>query len=316
MRSERPLALTTLAVAALAAAAAGAGCATSLSTMQPYQTLKPGGMHFGMGYSVNAPVSTSVRSVEAAVELASAATRHSRWDGMVLRDDGIDTVSRKTWAKVAAGAMAVLLNTPGLENEYMFRLGVVKDVDVGFRWAWSTARLDGKFQLYRYKPSRRFDVGLSLDVGAGYHFFDGLVFDVLDYMNIDKFRRFDAEASLIAGMSWGTYDAFQIWFGPKIMQSFYAVDGNLAGLCEPTKEVCTPDDYRLVDANDTNGRMGLYGGFFGFAVGYRWIWFVGEITAMWMVARHHLLPGILPEPTDLGGLVVFPSWGFMGRFEL
>ena len=173
------------------ALAASSGCATSLSTMQPYQTLKPGGMHFSMGNSVNLPISASIRSLKGAFELGDRLVSGPRREGGVVRYNGIRSVTAAEWAAVGAGAMAVLLSTPGYNSEYMFRLGLIEDVDVGFRWAWSTARLDGKVQLYRYKPSRRFDMGLSLDLGLGYHFFDGWVFDILEWLQIDEFRRFD-----------------------------------------------------------------------------------------------------------------------------
>jgi len=300
-------------VLALAALLAG-GCATSLSTMQPYETLRPGAVHFSTGYSINAPVSQSVRSIKSAIALGRHLSAETSREGGVVHPGGARGVPPSEWAEVGAAAMAVALSTPGYNNEYMGRIGVIEDVDVGIRWAWSTLRLDGKVQLYRYKPSRRFDMGLSLDVGAGYHFFDGAVFDVLSYLNIDEFRRFDAEASLIAGMSWGTYDSFQIWFGPKMMLSAYHVDGSLGSFCAPKDIVCA-DQFRLVDPDDTNGGMGLYGGFVGAAVGYRWVWFMVEMTGMWMVAKHHILPGLTPEKTDLGGLVLFPSAGFMVRFE-
>ena len=61
-------------------------------------------------------------------------------------------------------------------------------------------------------------------MGLGYHIFGGLLFDVLEYLQIDDFNRYDVAIPLIFGrriQEWGRF-----WIGPKYDVAFVHIDAN------------------------------------------------------------------------------------------
>ena len=61
--------------------------------------------------------------------------------------------------------------------------------------------------------------------------------------------------------------------------------------------------------NETSGSIHHLGAFGGAAFGYKFIFAYAELTAAYMIAK----PEILGRETDLGGLVIVPSFGLMLR---
>src|SRR5690606_13046235 len=88
------------------------------------------------------------------------------------------------------------------------------------------------------------------------------------------------------------HTAVQYWFGPKYMFSSYDFKSNLGGLI------------------DEAGNMHFLGGTAGIALGYKSFWFVSEVTALNLFSREE----VLGEEQNLGGLLVYPAFGFMTRF--
>jgi len=105
-------------VAALLAAMTTGGCATTLATLQPYETLKPGDFHAAAGMAVQIPVSQAIRSIRSSVEVGSDILEHGPGE----------PVTPEEWATIATSSFGLLLSAPYFDNEYAFRYGVVKNI--------------------------------------------------------------------------------------------------------------------------------------------------------------------------------------------
>lgn len=254
------------------------GCATTLSTMQPADTLPAGGWHAGAGMNAIVPVTRVADALDAASQLedrVAADPNHEPTDEE--RRDYLDA------------ALGLALGAPGVTYDLMLRHGFADRFDAGIRWTTTGLHVDGKLQFLRH-PS---GWNGSISVGYVHHFFDGLLFDVLELIEIDDFSRWDIEVPVLFGRSigdWGT-----VWGGPKYVFARYSLDAAIM-------------DAGGVESSD--GSIHYIGGFAGFAAGYRWVRVFTELTVMNMFAE----PVILGEPTDIGGVIVVPSAGLMVRW--
>lgn len=263
--------------AGVLAALLAAGCATTISTMQPADTLPPGGWHVGGGLNVNVPATGVVRALDAAISLEEK-----------LRDDPSYEPTEAEERRYLDAALGLALNPPGVTQEVMVRYGLLDRVDAGLRWSTTGIHVDGKLQFLR---GGGWDG--SIAVGYVHHLFDGIVFDALELLRIDDFSRKDVEVPVIFGRrlgSWGT-----LWGGPKLVLGWYHLDAALA-----EAEV----------AGSTDGTLRYLGGFAGFGAGYRAFRGFVELTVMHLSAR----PVVLGQKVDLGGVVVMPSVGVMVRW--
>lgn len=270
--------LNTLLVAASLVVLGTAGCTTALSTMQPADTLKPGQWHAGAGQNLSVPVSRIVDAVDAAATIADK----------YASDTNYEPTEEEQRAYLRA-VVGLALNAPGVNSDFMLRYGLADKFDAGLRWTTTGVHVDGKFQFLDDESG--WDGSLSL--GISHHFFDGFVFDVLEYLKIDDFKRTNFEIPMIFGKKISDFGYF--WGGPKYILSKYSVDAklkNVAGL------------------QSSDGTIHYFGAFAGAGVGYKKVYLFAELTVMNMVAR----PIILDEETDLGGIVIMPSVGAMARW--
>ena len=77
----------------------------------------------------------------------------------------------------------------------MVRYGLADKFDAGLRWTTTGIHADGKYQFLDHASG--WDGAISL--GVSHHFFDGFVFDVLEFLKIEDFSRNDIEIPLIFG---------------------------------------------------------------------------------------------------------------------
>lgn len=253
-------------------------CATTVSTVQPADTLPKGDFHASAGMNVEIPITRVVDSLSAAADVSDK----------YLGDPGYEPTQEEQRALLDA-TIGLALNAPGGGNDFMFRYGVVEHLDVGARWSTSAAHLDAKWQFL--DSTSGWDGAVSL--GVAQHIFSGIIFDVLEVLELDDFSRTDVEIPVIFGKRFSHWARF--WGGPKLILSRYSVDADIRN---------------VVEVQELDGWVYYYGGFAGGSVGYRNIQLYGELTMMSMVAS----PVILGEEVDIGGLIVSPSFGIMARW--
>jgi hypothetical protein len=261
----------------LALLAALPACSTALSTMQPADTLPPGDWHIGGGVSVDLPVTRIGAALDQAYTVGDKYRQNSEY-----------RPSAEEQRQVFDAAVGLALNAPGVTYDLMVRYGVYDRIDLGVRWTTTGLHFDAKFQFLR-------DAGWdgSISVGYGWHFFDSIIFGVLDFLRIADYSRHDLEVPVIFGRRFGRWG--YVWGGPKYVMARYSIASFLPNVTEPFA---------------SSGFIHYIGGFAGFAAGYRWVFVFAELTVMDMIAK----PVILGQPTDIGGAIVVPSLGVMARF--
>lgn len=286
-----------LPMAALPLALAASGCATTLSTLQPAEPMKPGHVQANAAMNVNVPASRIVDAVDVAEDLASR----------YARDPGYVPTTEEQRRALAAG-VGLGLSSPGPNQDFMLRVGLFRNFDAGLRWSGLAAHVDGKYRFMGGDPppkdgeARSFtdelgpekDGGLqgSISIGLSKTLYSGFVFDALDYLQIGDYSRYNLEVPVIFGTALKDYG--HVWFGPKYVLSRYSVDASLRNVGV---------------VPETSGTIHHLGAFGGVAVGYKVVFFVAELTVMKMFAE----PTVFGQPTDLGGIVVVPAGGLMLR---
>ncbi len=246
--------------------------------MQPADTLKPGRFHVGVGSNLSIPASRIVDAIDTSTTLADK-----------YADDPNYSPSEQEQRDYTASLVGLILNAPGINSDFMVRYGLIDKLDAGLRWTSTGVHGDAKYQFLDHASGWQGAISL----GVSHHFFDGTVFDVLEYLHIDDFSRNDIEVPLIFGKRFGSWG--YLWGGPKYVFAKYSVDAtidNVAGL------------------QSSDDSIHYYGAYSGFGLGYKSIYAFAELTVMNMVAK----PVILGEKTDLGGIIVMPAFGLMARW--
>ncbi len=264
-------------IIALAALTSLCACTTAMTTIQPAQTLAPRAMHVSVGLDVNVPVTRVVEALDAAADIAE---NYAANPGYVPPED-----EQRRYLDALIG---LALNAPGVMNDFMFRYGFGDRIDGGLRYTGTAVHVDAK---YRFLERNGWHGSASL--GYTHHLFKGLIFDALEYIHVDDFSRRDFSMPIIFGRRLADYG--YLWLGPKYVFSRVGIDSTLQNV----------DDSLALRAP-----IHHFGGFVGVALGYRVLYVYAEVTALQMFAE----PVILREATDIGGLVIQPAFGVMGRF--
>lgn len=290
--ASRTIALSFAGLAALAST----GCSTTLSTLQPAEPMRPGHVQAQAAMNVNVPAS---RIVDAVDVVATLGDRYA--------SDPSYRPSAEEQRQALAAGVGLGLSSPGVNPDFMLRMGVVKNLDVGLRWSGLAAHADGKYRFLATKepteeeekaeagkigngPDRGFQGAVSIGISKA--LYSGFVFDTLDFFEIGDYSRWNIEVPVIFGTRLADFG--HVWFGPKYVFSTYSVDGSL-------KNVGV--------VPESSGTIHHLGGFGGIGVGYKVVFVFLELTIAKMFAE----PEILGQKTDLGGIVVVPAGGLMLR---
>lgn len=272
---------SSLRVAALAAAAASlafaTGCSTTISTLQPAETVGRNKWHVGVAQDVSIPVGrvtsvTSTGATTAAKILADSSYKPTDQDRREILDAGL----------------GLMLNPPGTTPDVMVRYGFVDGFDAGVRYSGTQVHLDAKAQFLTTADGW----AGSVSIGYSRHLYSSTVFDVLEVLDVISFQRHNLELPVQFGHRLGDYG--HLWMGAKYIGSYYRMDSALAGVGLPS----------------TAGLMHYVGLNSGIALGYKYVFAMAELTAMEMIAK----PEVFGQPVDIGGLVIMPAVGVMARF--
>lgn len=257
-----------------------AACSTTLSTLQPAEPMQPGHVQAQAALDGVVPVSRIGAAVDRVATL-----------GAKYIDDPKYKPTTEEQRRILAAGVGLGLSSPGVSPDIMVRVGVVKDLDVGFRYSGLAVHADGKYRfLTTSNPDHGLEGAISLGVSRALH--SGLVFDALDFLHVADYSRWNVEVPVIFGSRLGEYG--HVWFGPKYIFTTYTLDGTLRNVGAISK---------------TSGTIHHLGAFGGAAVGYKVVFVFAELTVMNMFAN----PEIFGQPTDLGGIVIAPSGGLMLR---
>jgi hypothetical protein len=270
-------------------ASLSAGCAASLSATRRAHVVPKGKFEITAGYGINVPVGAIVTLVTEGKEAAKG----------IQYNDGKPTIDEKSAVSLATAAAAILVEPPAPVAEFNLRYGLIDRMDVGLRYAGSTLRAEAFGQIID-KPW-----GLSGGIGLARHTFDSSLLSLLGDLHIAEYKRTDLDAALLYGREW-MLGAF--YFGPKFMYSHYSGDGLLV-----------KDNQIIVKRPDGTGEQVValdlshsftYGGLVGGRLGYKYVFFTAELGIYGSTFK----PVVLGQRKDLGGLIVYPSFGVVVNF--
>ncbi len=259
-------------------AGAALGCSTTLSTLQPAETLKEGSLHAGVAANVNAPVGRVID----VLGLGQVAARK-------VLDDGRYTPTQEEQQRLLDAAVGLGLNPPGATPDVMLRYGFYRGFDAGLRYSGSAMHVDAKAQ---FLGGAEDEWAGSISLGYARARYQGIGFDVTDVVQIADFSRHNFEVPLSFGRRLGPFG--HLWMGPKYVGSYYRLDATMKNV-------------GAVPA--TSGVIHYLGGFCGVALGYKHVFAMLELTVARMMAR----PVVYGREVDVGGIVVMPSLGVMAR---
>ncbi len=276
-------------VALACAAWVGSGCVTSVSTLQRAQALDPGEVQVTVG--MVASVNTS--AVGAALDLADSATARLR----EAEAQG-QPITPEVEQQATEAGLALLLFQPGVGLEFIGRVGVYEDIDVGLRYTGQLVKADAKWQLWEEGSQ-----AAALNLGYAYHLDVGSTalgpaLDLLDYFDVGTLSRHDLDLGALWGREWGEWLA--VYAGGRYIASFIALDPTL-------QDVLTEADLPPTDASGVIHHLGATAGLF---VGYKYIFVNLELNIMQIIYN----PRILGVSRDLGGTLISPVLGLTLTF--
>jgi hypothetical protein len=290
----------------LCCAVALAGCSTNLSSLQTARTLYPGQVrsHWGVGVFVPAGQIGKLAGagVDTAVEGIGAAVKQEQF---VLSED--------TKQQLFTSGIALAVMPPSWMYETGVRVGVVNNLDVGFRYSVNSVRADVKWRPFHWgdPDTRESPAYKSRDLAIGFgisrYIFQSPIIEALDYVKLGDFDRWDFEFPLYASIDFNPYVG--IYLNPKYVYSHTTLDEELVSLSELTNEMvagrCCGDVIQLDTRLPSQVDMHFWGGTVGIKAGHPKVYGFLELTVGYAKAETYLLG----EKRDLGGLMIQPNLG-------
>lgn len=276
--------------AVLAALLLGPGCATSLATRQTARTLEPG--HFSVDAAAGAGL--PLGTIAQVVGVGGAQTR-KLLDAVQSRTPYAVTDQDKQ--ELISAAVALVVNPPSVGWEGGVRAGVLPDLDLGLRYSVNALRGDVKYRFFQdAQPGSRLDVAAGLAVSR--YLFSNPAVEVLEFVQMGDFSRWDVEVPVYASREWGEW--LRIYGAVKYIYSRTELDENLVATADQATYL-TGIDFRLNDVLHTH----FVGGTAGLKIGYRYVYFVAELTAGYALGSVR----VLGAERSLAGPVLFPALG-------
>lgn len=280
------------------------GCASNLASMQTGRTLAPGDVRVDVGTGYYVPGGAAVTVVGAALDAADRGRKAAAGG-----EDLAWTESDEDALISAAVSLAVMPPSPQTHAEV--RVGVLEGFEAGLRLSTSDARLDVKYRLYHSSSApepddaRLFDdsTDVALQLGVSKHFFSGKLFDVLEFVKLDDFSRWDVE--LAAPMSHEFNRWVGLYGGPRYVFSHTTFDETLVRVTRAVEDE-RGAPVGLPGAVD----MHFIGGTVGLRLGHPRVSLLLELTGGTTVARAR----VAGKERKLGGLTLYPAVGLAATF--
>ena len=288
-------------VAALTLACSG--CATTLSTLQTGEVVDVGQVQVTGGAGAYAALGPVRTLVDQGIRQA-AALDEARRSGQPY------TLSQQAQRELLTAAIALAVMPPSVGWEFSARTGVWSDrMDAGLRYSISAVRLDTRYQILHRRgaddapgaPSRGVDLAVGL--GVSRYLFDNPLLDVLEYVQLGDFSRWDFEAPLVASFAVG--EVLQLYGGLRYVFSTTSLDAKLIDSALQAG-ASSGVDLSLPPTVHTH----YLGAAAGVAVGYRWVRLMAELNGGYTLCD----PILFGQRRRLGGPTVYPAVGIGLKF--
>lgn len=267
-------------------------CATSVGSHHAPRVLPKGQFEATLGTGALVPVGVLAELASTGVDAAKQiAATQAGTDRQVAVD--ADTAER---AAIASAALVV--SPPAAITDLTVRYGLFERVELGLRLSGPAVRGEAHAQLYAGEWN------VLAGLGVGRHAFGSPLLDLLEKLSIASFTRTDVDFTLLAGREW-EYGSLSI--GPKAVLSRFHAEGLLVN--DDKVVVPNADGTAGPEVLDLGSSL-LVGGLVGGRVGWKYAWFTAELG----VYHAAFTPVVLGKARNLGGLVVFPTLGFVFRY--
>jgi hypothetical protein len=260
-------------------------CAPSLSTFQPAHVPPKGHVMAAAALEVDVPVGGFTSLFDAGKTIAERGQQQGT------------LTTQEIWQVFDAG-VNLALNFPSVAPHFALAFTPIDRLEVGVRYTLSAWRLGVRYQLLD-RNTGPFD--MTVGIGASRFSYEFPLSDQIPGLELQDFVRWQGDASLLIGTS---RDWFRVWVGPRFMATTFETDLQLT----------LGNDVTLASFD---GKSMYVGGQGGLALGYRKLFLAVELTLVEAIGTAHLsAPSLDPSThdTDLGGFIVFPTFGLLGEF--
>lgn len=275
-----------------------AGCASTLSSLQTAVPVEPRHVQVTGGYGVYLPLGPAADAVAQGVKQANKAI-------VAARDHGNYELSEEDAQQIFTAGIGLATMPPGVAYELMVRTGIVQDIDLGLKYSTAGAlKLDGKYRFFHRGPEEGAggamtpSYDLAIGTGVSKYFFSSPVIEVLEFVQLGDFSRWDFEVPMYFSIEWGKILKF--WVAPKYVYSRTSFDGELVEL---SNEASRYSGYALDLPDVVNTHF--FGSSVGIAAGYKWVHVMLELTAGYTYCR----PTVFGQVRNIGGLTLYPAIG-------
>jgi hypothetical protein len=270
------------------------GCASTLSTLQTARPVERGHVQatVGMGYYV--PLGQVFGLLKTAVPIAERGAEAARkGEPFAFSEEEAQTLL------TTGVALAVMPPSSGFEVS--LRTGVVENLDVGLRYSANALRIDGKYRIaQQVDKEKRWDIAAG--VGVSKYLFKHPIFDVLEFVKVDEFSRWDVEVPVYFSAELG--EVLMLYGAPKYVYSRTNLDQQLVRVSESGTIGGQEFDLPLLVHTHFAGATA------GLALGFRHVHLMLELTGGYTVCS----PRLFGDVRRLGGVTLYPAGGLSFRF--
>jgi hypothetical protein len=279
----------------------GAGCASNLSTLQTAKPLTRGQFQVSAGAGLFVPVGQIVNVADLGIDKGREISRAL---------DGGEPVqlTEEDQQRMLTAGLALAVAPPGVVNELSIRAGLMDDLDLGLRYSGISFRFDAKYRFVHvdsgdaYAQHKRASFDMALGVAAARHTFKTPALDVLKFVQMDDFSRYDIEVPLYISTDIG--EIFMLYAAPKYVYSKTSLDAKLVDLAEQGADL-TGISLNL----PTTVESQFVGSTMGLSLGYKYVFVYAELTGGYTFCK----PNVFGQQRNLGGATFYPAVGIAIR---
>lgn len=274
------------------------GCASTLSTMQTAVPVERGHVQVNGAYGIYLPLGPAADAVAQGVKQAQKAV-------VAAKENKNYELSEEDAQSILTAGIGLASMPPGAAYEIMVRTGLFEDLDLGVRYSTSgSLKADAKYRFFHHGPeegeggvmSPSFDMAIGF--GGAKYFFSSPVIEVLEFVQLGDFSRWDVEVPAYFSIEWG--QILKFWVAPKYVYSRTSFDGELVDLSHEASR-WSHLELGLPDVVNTH----FFGSSIGFAAGYKYVHLMLELTAGYTYCR----PTVFGQVRNIGGLTLYPAIG-------
>lgn len=279
-----------------------AGCATNLSSLQTAKTLNPGQVRITGGFGVHIPAGQLMNSAAEGIKLGAKTA-------MANVDNRPYVLTADDKESIGTAAIALAMFPPSSLWEINGRVGIIRNLDVGFRYSINSLRGDVKLRVHHSgdaegwdeKRGRSYDVAIA--VGLSKYMLGNQIEGAFGGVRLDDFNRWDLEVPVYFNADWNSH--IGLYFVPKFLYSRTTMRQTfLAQPCE-CAEGTQPEVVTQAKVD-----MMFYGATLGIRFGGWRVSGLLEVT----VGNTEASPVLFGKKRTLGGATIQPNIGLAVTF--